>query len=187
MISIEAFAARRARLATRMGAGVAIIPTALECVRNRDSHYPYRFDSYFYYLSGFPEPEALLVLIAGAEPRSILFCRAKNEEREIWEGFRYGPDAAREAFAIDECFNIDTLDEQMPKLLSNQAKLYFTLGADAGWDARVTGWLNAVRAQARAGVRAPSELMDLRLLIDELRLYKDAEGASPRRASAPIR
>jgi len=186
VISIEAFAARRARLAARMGAGVAIIPTARERARNRDSHYPYRFDSYFYYLSGFPEPDALLVLISGAEPRSILFCRAKNEEREVWEGFRYGPDAARESFAVNECFTIDTLDEQMPKLLSDQAKLYFTLGADAGWDARVTGWLNAVRAQARTGVRAPSELVDLHVLIDEMRLYKDAEELTTMRRAAEI-
>lgn len=186
MISIEGFAARRARLTARMGAGVAIIPTAREHARNRDSHYPYRFDSYFYYLSGFREPEGLLVLIAGAEPRSILFCRAKNEEREIWEGFRYGPEAAREIFAIDECFTIDTLDEQMPKLLADQAKLYFTLGADAGWDARVTGWLNAVRAQARTGVRAPSELVDLHVLIDEMRLYKDAEELATMRRAAEI-
>jgi Xaa-Pro aminopeptidase len=186
VISIDGFAARRARLTARMGAGIAIIPTAREHARNRDSHYPYRFDSYFYYLSGFPEPEALLVLIAGAEPRSILFCRAKSEEREIWEGFRYGPEAAREVFAIDECFTIDTLDEQLPKLLADQEKLYFTLGADAAWDARVTGWLNAVRAQARTGVRAPSALADLNVLIDEMRLYKDAEELTTMRRAAEI-
>ncbi len=186
MISIEAFAARRARLTASMGAGIAIIPTALERARNRDSHYPFRFDSYFYYLSGFPEPEALLVLIAGSEPRSILFCRAKNEEREVWEGFRYGPDAAREAFAIDECFAIDALDEQMPNLLADRARLYFALGADAGWDARVTGWLNAVRSRARTGVRAPVEVVDLHVLVDEMRLYKDAEELATMRRAAKI-
>src|SRR5881398_2653134 len=87
------FAERRARLAQRMGRGIAIIPTAPERARNRDSHYPYRFDSYFYYLTGFIEPESVLVLIAGSEPRGILFCRDKDKEREIWDGFRYGPDA----------------------------------------------------------------------------------------------
>ncbi len=78
------------------------MPTAPERVRNRDSHHPYRFDSYFWYLSGFPEPEAVIVLVGGKEPRAILFCREKNEERETWDGFRYGPEAARDAFGFDE-------------------------------------------------------------------------------------
>src|SRR5471030_1560261 len=96
------FAARRAELARRMGRGVAIIPTAPERMRNRDSDYLYRFDSYFYYLTGFAEPEAVLVVVAGDKPRSILFCRDKDAEREVWEGFRYGPEAARERFGLDE-------------------------------------------------------------------------------------
>ena len=83
--------ARRARLAATLQAGVAIVPTAPEVARNRDAQYPYRYDSYFYYLTGFREPDAVLVLIAGEEPRSILFCREKNEEREIWDGFRQYP------------------------------------------------------------------------------------------------
>jgi Xaa-Pro aminopeptidase len=186
VISIDAFKARRARLMARMGEGVAIIPTAPEQARNRDSHYPYRFDSYFYYLCAFPEPDAVLVLVAGATPRSILFCRARNEERETWEGFRYGPEGAKENFALDACFPIEALDEQLPHLLADQTKLYYTLGADAAWDARVTGWLNAVRAQARTGVRAPSELLDLRSLIDEMRLKKDATELATMRRAAEI-
>ena len=186
MIPIDGFRKRRERLSARMGEGVAIIPTAQEKARNRDSHYPYRFDSYFYYLTAFPEPEAVLVLIAGAEPRSILFCRARNEEREIWEGFRYGPDGARDAFGFDACYPIEALDEQMPKLMADRAKLFFTLGADAAWDARVTGWLNVVRAQARTGVRAPSEIADLRTLIDDMRLTKDAQELATMRRAAEI-
>src|SRR5689334_24337849 len=93
--------ARRLRLAQAMQAGVAVIPTAPERIRNRDTHYPYRFDSHFYYLSGFAEPEAALVLVGGAKPRTLLFCREKNEEREIWDSFRYGPEAARERFGFD--------------------------------------------------------------------------------------
>lgn len=91
------FAARRARLLASLqqaGGGVAIIPTAPEVMRNRDADYPYRHDSYFYYLTGFTEPEAVLVLVAGKENRSILFCRDKNLEREIWDGYRHGPQAA---------------------------------------------------------------------------------------------
>src|SRR5215831_20502095 len=119
---------RRAALAAAMGGGVAIVPTAPERVRNRDSHYPYRFDSHFYYLTGFPEPEAVLVLTA---QKAILFCREKNAEREIWDGFRYGPATARERFGFDEAHPIEELDARMPALLENQPALLYPVGADA--------------------------------------------------------
>ena len=186
MISIDVCRKRREQISARMGEGVAIIPTAPEKSRNRDSHYPYRFDSYFYYLTAFPEPDAVLVVIAGAEQRSILFCRSRNEEREIWDGFRYGPERAKETFGFDESYPIEALDEQMPKLMADRAKLYYTLGADNAWDARVTVWLNAVRAQVRTGVRAPSEVVDLRALIDEMRLTKDAQELATMRRAAEI-
>ena len=186
MISIDAFRKRRARLCARMSEGLAIIPTAPEKARNRDSHYPYRFDSYFYYLTAFPEPETVLVLIAGETPRSILFCRPRSEEREIWDGFRYGPEGAKEAFGFDECYPIEALDEQVPKLMADRDRLFYTLGADAAWDERVTGWLNAVRALARTGVRAPSDVVDLRALIDDMRLRKDAEELITMRRAAAI-
>ena len=102
MMDATVHAGRRARLAREMGAGIAIIPTAPERTRNRDAHYPYRYDSYFYYLTGFREPEAVLVVVAGDDAKSVLFCREKNEEREIWDGFRHGPDAARTTFRFDE-------------------------------------------------------------------------------------
>jgi Xaa-Pro aminopeptidase len=182
---MEAFRSRRERLARAMGNGVAIVPTAPERVRNRDAHFPYRFDSYFYYLTGFTEPEAVLVVIGGEEPRSILFCRPKNEEREIWDGFRYGPEAARAAFGMDEAHAIDALDAQVPALMGDRDRVYFSLGADPAWDVRVTGWLNEVRARARSGVRAPVELVDLRSILDEMRLIKDEhELATMRRAAA---
>src|SRR5258708_33677379 len=117
-------ARRRERLASLMKQGVAVVRTAPERARNRDSSYPYRFDSYFYYLSGFPEPEAVLVLIAGAEPKSILFCREKNPEREIWEGVRNGPEGARAAFGFDEAYPVGSLTEHVPKLLADQPALY---------------------------------------------------------------
>lgn len=157
-----------------MGVGVAIIPTAPEAVRNRDSHYPYRFDSYFYYLTGFREPEAVLLLIAGSEPKSILFCRDKDIEREIWDGYRHGPEGAREAFGFDETYSISELDHLVPKLLANQPALYYSLGADSGWDARVTQWLNGVKMQSRSGVAAPRVIHDVRTLLDEMRLIKDS-------------
>src|SRR5262245_39427347 len=100
MTTMTPYHTRRAAVFEQIGAGVAIVPTAPERMRNRDSDYLYRFDSYFYYLTGFPEPDAVLVLLAGASPKAVLFCRDKHPERELWEGFRYGPEAAREAFGF---------------------------------------------------------------------------------------
>ena len=168
-----------------MGQGVAVIATAPERTRNRDVHHRFRFDSYFYYLTGFTEPEAVLVLVAGAEPRSILFCREKDLEREIWDGFRFGPAAAQSGFGFDEAQPIGKLDQQMARLLADQPAMFADIGADAAWDARAIGWLNAVRAQARSGVTAPGEIRDLRRLLDDMRLFKDThELASMRRAAA---
>ena len=184
MIELSTYQQRRQRLAEQMQVGVAVIPTAPERARNRDSHYPYRFDSYFHYLTGFAEPEAVLVLVAGATPRSILFCREKHAEREVWDGFRYGPEAARDAFGFDEAQPIARLDEMMPKLLADQPSLFFHLGADSAWDARAVGWLNAVRAEVRNGIVAPAAIRDVRVPLDEMRLIKGgAEIATMRRAA----
>ncbi|MDH3320097.1 MAG: aminopeptidase P N-terminal domain-containing protein [Betaproteobacteria bacterium] len=177
---------RRRRLAAAVGEGVAVIPTAPERLRNRDSHYPYRFDSYFYYLTGFQEPEAVLVVVGGAAPRSILYCREKNPEREIWDGFRHGQEGARERFDFDEAHAIAALDEAMPALLADRAALWYPVGADAEWDARAMRWLNAVRANARAGVAAPQELHDVRAPLDEMRLLKDAHELALMRGAAAI-
>ena len=177
---------RREKLAQQMGAGVAVIPTAPERLRSRDSHYPFRHDSYFYYLSGFPEPEAVLVLVAGDVPKTILFCREKNPEREIWDGYRHGPDSAREAFGFDEAYPIDTLDQMLPKLLADQPSLFFDLGADASWDTRVVSWLNSVRNEARNGVTAPGGIRDVRALLDEMRLFKDAHEIDTMRRAGQI-
>ncbi|HUW50717.1 MAG TPA: aminopeptidase P N-terminal domain-containing protein [Sulfuricella sp.] len=183
MIDLKIYRQRRRLLAEQMQSGVAVIPTAPERVRNRDSHYPYRFDSYFHYLTGFAEPEAVLVLVAGDAPKSILFCREKNPEREVWDGFRHGPEAARDAFGFDEAHSIARLDEMMPKLLADQPSLHFHLGADSAWDARAVGWLNAVRAEVRNGITAPAAIRDVRVLLDEMRLIKSAgEIAVMRRA-----
>ncbi|MGQ0509724.1 MAG: aminopeptidase P N-terminal domain-containing protein [Betaproteobacteria bacterium] len=177
---------RRARLAAAMTDGIAVIPTAPERIRNRDTHFPYRFDSHFYYLTGFPEPEAVLVLVGGAQPRSLLFCRERNEEREIWDGMRFGPDRARERFGFDEAHPIAALDEAMAKLLADQPALHTPLGADPAWDARVMQWLNAVRAQARTGVAAPGRVHDVRVLVDDMRLVKDAHELEVMRRAAAI-
>jgi len=178
-MTIASFTARRAKLIAHMqakGGGVAIIPTAHEVMRNRDADYPYRHDSYFYYLSGFSEPEAIIVLIAGPgkESRSILFCRDKNLEREIWDGYRFGPDAARTQFGFDEAFAVDTLNKEMPQLLADAPAVFYALGHDAKRDAQVQEWLQSVRALGRTGVSAPSSIIDVNVLLDEMRLFKDA-------------
>jgi Xaa-Pro aminopeptidase len=185
-INIKEFSSRRQQLIAKMSAGIAIIPTAPEAIRNRDSHYPYRFDSYFYYLTGFTEPESVLVLIAGKTPKSILFCRDKDMEREIWDGFRFGPAAAKAEFGFDEAYSINQLDEMLLKLLSNQEKLYFSLGADSQWDARVTAWLNKVKDLARTGVSAPESIVDVRQLVDTQRLIKTPFEQDLMRRSANI-
>src|SRR5215470_3671529 len=110
-MNVSVYQQRRLRLAEQMHGGVAIVPTAPERVRNRDAHFPYRFDSYFYYLTGFREPEAVLVIVAGEKQKSVLFCRERNLEREIWDGYRYGPEGARELFGFDEAHPVAQLDE----------------------------------------------------------------------------
>jgi Xaa-Pro aminopeptidase len=178
-IAIDVYRTRRERVLAALraaGGGVAIVPTAPEALRNRDADYPYRHDSYFYYLTGFTEPDALLVLVANpppGAPASILFCREKNVERETWEGFRFGPQGARDAFGFDAAFPIDDIDTQLPRFLADQPALHYALGTTAKLDDQVRGWLDAVRAQGRGGVAAPAAARDLLPLLDEMRLVKD--------------
>jgi Xaa-Pro aminopeptidase len=186
MNNLESFRQRRERFRERMQGGVAIIRTAPERIRNRDAHYPYRFDSYFYYLTGFPEPDAVLVMTAGTGERSILFCREKDHEREVWDGFRYGPDGARERFGVDEAYSIAKLDEILPQLLANQPALFCDIGQDSAWDARLIGWINQLRGQVRSGVSAPKEIKDVRALLDDMRLRKDALELDAMRRAATI-
>jgi Xaa-Pro aminopeptidase len=186
MIDVKLYRGRRQRLAEQMGGGVAVLSTAPERVRNRDAHYPYRFDSYFHYLTAFAEPEAVLVVIAGDAVKSLLFCRDKHEEREIWDGFRYGPQAAREAFGFDEAHSITMLDEMLPTLLADQPAMFCDVGENSEWDTRLIKWLNAVRAQVRTGIAAPSEIRDVRKLLDEMRLTKDAQELDIMRRAARI-
>ena len=180
------FKQRRDTLMARMKDGIAVIPTAPEVIRNRDSHYPYRFDSYFYYLTGFTEPESVLVLIAGQENKSILFCRDKDVEREIWDGFRYGPVAAKTEFGFDQTYSISQIDTVLPQLMANQSTIFYSLGADVAWDTRVTQWLNTVKMQTRAGVSAPDTVVDVRQYLDAMRLIKSPFEIDLMRQSAEI-
>ena len=191
-MNIAAYARRRAAVLEKMralGGGVAIVSTAPEVMRNADADYPYRHDSYFYYLTGFPEPEATLVLIAGRQghpDQSFLFCREKNEEREIWDGYRYGPAAAKERFGFDAAFSSDRIDAELPALMANAPALFYALGSSSDLDARMQGWLNKVRAQVRAGVTAPSAAFDVRTILNEMRLVKDEHELAIMRRAADI-
>jgi Xaa-Pro aminopeptidase len=186
---MKPYAERRAKLIAQMqakGGGIAIIPTAPEVPRNRDSDFPYRHDSHFYYLSGFTEPEAVIVLIAGKTSQSILFCREKNLEREIWDGYRYGPEGARDTFGFDAAYPVAALESEMPKLMADTPALFYSLGASPKLDMQVQNWLQAVRMQARAGVAAPAAVHDVHKLLDEMRLFKDPEEIAIMRRAAEI-
>lgn len=180
------FSQRRTRLLQKIQHGIAIIPTAPEVTRNADTHYDYRHDSNFYYLSGFTEPESVVVLIAGDEPKSILFCREKNLEREIWDGHRYGPDAAREHFGFDAAHPIEQLDEKLTELMCSQPVLFYPLGFDPAWDQRILRLRGAVQEKVRSGMRAPNEIRDVRTLLNEMRLFKDAHELDIMRRAAAI-
>ena len=167
------YAQRRARLAAQLGdGGIAIIPTAPERGRNRDNSYLYRHDSYFYYLTGFTEPGACLVL--RADGSSTLFCQPKDLEREIWDGYRLGPQAAMQTLGVSEALSIDDIDTRLPRLLENQATVWWPFATHEGLAARVEGWLGQVRARTRAGALCPAAQGDVCTLLDEMRLVKDA-------------
>jgi len=177
---------RRQRLLQKMQRGIAIIPSAPEVTRNADTQYDYRQDSNFYYLSGFAEPEAMLILIAGDVPQSFLFCREKNLEREIWDGFRYGPDAAKTHFGFDAAYPIAQFEEKLIELMGNQPTLFYPLGHQPAFDAQILKCRESVKAKARTGIAAPSSLQDSRELLNEMRLIKDASEIDTMRRAAQI-
>jgi Xaa-Pro aminopeptidase len=176
---------RRARLAAQLGAGgIAIIPTAPERPRNRDSDFPYRHDSYFYYLTGFSEPQAWLVVTA--EGAATLWCQPKDLEREIWDGFRLGPEAAVGQLKVQAAHSVSDLDRLMPSLLENRRTVWYPFATHNGLETRIDGWLQKVRARVRFGAECPSEQRDLCTLLDEMRLVKDAHELAIMRRAARI-
>jgi Xaa-Pro aminopeptidase len=175
-MDMKIFEKRRRDVMQHMGGGVAILPTAPVRARNRDIDFPYRPDSDFYYLTHFPEPEAVAVLVPGrAHGEFILFCRERNPEKEIWEGRRAGLEGARELYGADDAFPFEDIDEILPGLLENREKVFYSMGRYTGFDTKLMNWVNEVRGKARNGVHAPGEFVDLNHILHEMRLIKGAD------------
>jgi Xaa-Pro aminopeptidase len=176
---------RRSELAKRIGPnGIAIVPTAPEQQRNRDSDFQFRADSYFYYLSGFDEPKAWLVITG--DGRSTLFCQPKDMEREVWDGIRVGPQAAPEVLGVDTAFSVTELNSLLPGLIDGHDVVWFPFATHKGLESTVDGWLNAVRARVRYGTLCPDQQRDLCGVLDEMRLMKDAGEQDTMRRAATI-
>lgn len=155
---------------------ILVLPAAPERIRSRDTHYPYRQDSDFWYLTGCSEPEAVLVLVPGRRHgEAILFCRERDPEREGWDGPRLGPEGAVDVLGLDDAYPIGDIDEILPGLLEGRRRVYYHLGRDAEFDLKLIGWINRVRAQTRQGAQPPQEFLALGHLLDEMRLFKSAE------------
>ncbi|MBC7955568.1 MAG: aminopeptidase P N-terminal domain-containing protein [Cytophagales bacterium] len=183
----DTYRERRSQLAKALqaaGGGLAIVMTAPETLRSRDSEHPYRHDSYFHYLTGFDEPQSGLVL--RADGHSVLFCRNKDKDHEVWTGHRLGPEAAPQALGVDEAHAIDQLDMRLPELLNHQNTVWTLFGAPGGLEQRIAGWLTAVRDRSHLGSIGPGSHRDLALLLDEMRLVKGPQEIETMRRAAAI-
>lgn len=171
------FAKRRQHLMDIMGPDtVAVLPNAPVANRNRDVDYPYRSDSNFHYLTGFDEPESVLVLIPGREHGEyILFCRERDLDKEIWDGYRAGQDGAISNFGADDSYPISDLDDILPGLLEDKEKVYYTMGNQPSFDQRMVSWLNHLRQASRSGKHSPTEIIELEHCLNELRLFKSRQ------------
>ena len=179
---------RRKKLMDMLGDdSIAILPAAPEKIRNRDVSYRYRPDSDFYYLTGFAEPEAVMVLIPGrSQGEFTLFCRERDPEQEVWHGYRAGLEGACSDFSADDAYPITDMDDILPGLLENRERIYYTMGNNAAFDQRVLGWVNQVRGKARTGVHAPEEFISLNHILHDMRLYKSRQEVNRLRKAATI-
>jgi len=187
-ITAASYLKRRRQLMRLAGNdAILILPSAPERVRSRDTHHAYRPDSDLWYLTGFAEPEAVLVLVPGRKHgEALLFCRERDPEREGWDGPRVGPDGAVETLGMDDAYPIEDLDEILPGLLEGRTRVYYHFGRDTEFDLQLIGWLNRVRAQVRVGAQPPHEFLELGHLLDEMRLFKGADELKLMRRAAKI-
>ncbi len=170
------FTRRRKQLLKMLGDGaIAIVPSARERYRNSDAAYPFRQDSDFLYLSGFNEPDSVLVLVPGREHgECVLFCPERDPERELWDGPRWGPERAVQEFGFDDAFPISDLDDILPGMIEGRERICYTLGRDRDFDAQVLAWVQRLRRAVQSGAKPPEEFVSLNHLLHDLRLYKSA-------------
>ncbi|MCH1610545.1 MAG: Xaa-Pro aminopeptidase [Luminiphilus sp.] len=175
-ISKAEFARRRKNLMGMMDKHtIAIIPGAREVTRSRDTEYPFRQNSDLFYLTGFEEPDAVLVLVPGRrQGQVVLFCRERDPDMELWNGYRLGPEGAVAYLGVDDAFPIDDLDEILPGLIEGTQRIYYSMGHDDVFDQRVMGWVNQIRKLVRTGAAPPADFTDLSFLLHEQRLIKSA-------------
>ncbi|MDE3739197.1 Xaa-Pro aminopeptidase [Pseudomonas resinovorans] len=182
------YARRRKALMAQMEANsIAILPAAPVHIRNRDVEHVYRQDSDFQYLSGFPEPEAVLVLIPGREHGEyVLFCRERDPERELWDGLRAGQDGAIRDFGADDAFPIGDIDDILPGLIEGRSRVYYSIGTNTEFDQHLMEWVNTIRSKARQGAQPPKEFVALDHLLHDMRLYKSAAEVKVMREAAEV-
>lgn len=175
-ITKQEFARRRKTLMEHMEPNsIAIVPSASLQVRNRDADFPFRQDSDFYYLSGFNEPQAVLVLIPGREHgETVMFCRERDKTKEIWDGYIAGPEGACADHGADDAFPIDDIDDILPGLIEGTERVYYAMGKNPDFDRQVMEWVNTIRAKVRAGATPPGEFLDLDHHLHDMRLFKSA-------------
>ena len=188
LLAQSVFAERRQRLMAQMKPhSIAIIPSAQLAPRNRDVDYAFRQDSDFYYLTGFDEPDAVMVLIPGREEGEyVVFCQDRDPEMEIWHGYRAGPEGLKSEYCADQAHPNGLIDNEMPSLLDGCERIYYAIGCDESLDAQVRGWLNAIRAHARQGAVPPTEMVMLDHLLHEMRLFKSEDEAELMRQAGEI-
>jgi len=182
------YARRRQTLMARMEPNsIAILPAAPMYIRNRDVEHVYRQDSDFQYLSGFPEPEAVIALIPGREHGEyVLFCRERDPERELWDGLRAGQDGAIAHYGADDAFPIGDIDDILPGLIEGRERVYYAIGTNETFDHQLMEWIKMIRSKARQGAQPPSEFVALDHLLHDMRLYKSANEVKVMRHAAEI-
>lgn len=187
-MNLKEYNRRRKTLMRMMGdKAIAVVQAAPPQTRNRDVEYPYRQDSDFFYLTGFPEPESVAVLIPGrSQGQYIIFCRERDLEQETWHGRRVGQKGAVQQYGCDDAFPISDIDEILPGLLEDRKRVYYTLGQDSDFDQRLMGWINQLRGRVRSGSHPPHEFVSLDYLVHDMRLYKSRVEIGAMRKAAKI-
>jgi len=175
-ISKQEFSRRRKTLMEHMEPNsIAVVPSAAIHIRNRDADYSFRQDSDFYYLTGFNEPHCVLVLVPGrAHGETVMFCRERDTEKEIWDGYIAGPDGACADYGLDDAFPIDDIDDILPGLIEGTERVYYAMGKNSDFDRQVMDWVNTIRAKVRAGATPPGEFLDLDHYLHDMRLFKSS-------------